>query len=173
MRYLLGLPFTLLLLVLAGLGLYVLCLNHLEWFIPVDERPHPLVEGRRREQLDDQRDEMRDRLQLRIAVCQNVAQERLTLLEAAAWFRYLDAQPPIREGPPLVNDPGKSEGERLCRKVIRLVEMVFDRYDPADAAALKALRVRLDAELEKLLDSADTITLPEMLPHLPTLDSNL
>jgi hypothetical protein len=136
-----------------------------DWCVAAHEQPDPQKEERRGERLDKLLHGIRSRLEVRIDVCRDLASDRLTLLEAAACFRLLDAQIPAAEYGFLVVYPGKSEGERFCRKVIAFMHMLFDCKNADETAALEALRGRLNAELQKLLDSSGTIVLPEMEPR--------
>jgi len=57
---------------------------------------------------------------------------RLTLFEAAARFRRLNAEPPAP--PPLaLSYPGDSEEERLCRQVIGWASRRLEKSDPGRA----------------------------------------
>jgi hypothetical protein len=90
------------------------------------------------------------RLAAKTAVTRRVVGGELTLAEAAAWFRYLDAaNPPTGESSAQV-DAGLSEEEQFCRQVMRWAKA----QAPADGAApeqAEALARRLEAELAALL----------------------
>ena len=81
-----------------------------------------------------------------------VIEGRLSLAEAAARYRDLDAQPP----PPNWEEfrrvyPGASDDERHCRQVIANVRLELPFHPDADPALLG----RLEAELDDLLGRGD------------------
>ena len=98
------------------------------------------------------------RLAAKRDVTRQVIDGGLTLLEAAALFRQLNATP---ADCPCSHDmmPGSSDGEKLCRQVIGWVEQQMREATSASQAA--ALKARFEAELEELLDKDGTVRLPE------------
>jgi hypothetical protein len=98
----------------------------------------------------------------RYQVSKNLQEGRLTLLQAAAIFRAIDAGVPAQHRDLYPVYPGKSEGERLCRKVIDCLDVLFSDFEECPGP-LEALRARLTAELDALLESSDSIVLPEIL----------
>jgi hypothetical protein len=100
-------------------------------------------------QLEDFRRNTLSRLQARAVIVRAVVAGRMSLREAAARFRDIDATMPADFRDHGRSDySGATEEERLCRKVIHSV--VAQQDDPCLAAALGA---RLDEELQQLLGS--------------------
>src|SRR5262249_10853620 len=99
----------------------------------------------------------------RVEVCRKLAAGKLTLLEAAAWFRYFDTQAPA-ECLDAVVYPGGSEGERQCRKVIDFAELAFAQDADRVAERTAALRARLTARLQEYLSRNGIIVLPPIYP---------
>jgi hypothetical protein len=96
------------------------------------------------------------RVEGKLRVCRELRDGRLSLAEAAAWFR-------AAAGAAAGSDAEGSEAERLCRQVIDFVEVVFpDGPDGPDGPTARALRARLTAELQSLLDTPGTLRLPEL-----------
>jgi hypothetical protein len=92
------------------------------------------------------------------AVTEEVIAGRLSLAEAAARFRALEAGRPNRHcRAPQERFPGDSEGERLCREVITHVRTRLGAEDPARARQIIA---RLEADLRGLLARDGTVRLP-------------
>jgi len=86
-----------------------------------------------------------------------VEKNQLSLLEAAAWFRHLYAQPPVsRTG---------LDAEAYCRDVIG-----FSHQRSRSSAGIRRpcpeVAWRLEAELQSLLDSPGALLVPEP-PELP------
>ena len=105
------------------------------------------------------------RIMGRYQVCKNLREGRLTLLQAAATFRAIDAGATAQFPDLYPVYPGISEGERLCRKVIDCVDVLLPDYPecPGPLGPLGALRPRVTAELDALLESSDRIVLPVIL----------
>jgi hypothetical protein len=82
---------------------------------------------------------------------------QLTLLEAAAQFRDVEAAQPVTWGPRIAAT-GPAEGERLCRMVIATAKSWMEENVPAAAAHMTA---RLEAELEQHRRPDGTIRLPD------------
>jgi hypothetical protein len=96
--------------------------------------------------LDRQIGAVSDRLSAKAHIADEVAAGRLSLREAAAAFRDLDAQQPRQVyDHPAAFPPGASEDERRCRAVI---DWAVNAAPPDHAPALAR---RLEAELEVLL----------------------
>jgi len=91
---------------------------------------------------------MVERLRTRIEVVEDLRAARLTLVQAAARFRRLNAVPP--ECPIILCHyvAGATEEERLCRQVLFWVEGQ-ERTSPPTAG--QQTRQRLEAELGRLL----------------------
>jgi hypothetical protein len=94
------------------------------------------------------------------AAVEEVAAGRLSLVEAAARFRALEAGRPRNRycRPAHELYPGDSEGERLCREVIAHVEA---RLAPQGRARARQFAARLEAELGELLARDGTVRLPD------------
>jgi hypothetical protein len=90
----------------------------------------------------------------------DLADGRLTLVQAAAIFRDLDRErrvpPEIEKLRPLF--PGASDGERLCRQLIHIVKSGLELEAPARVAEVVE---RLEAELQELLARDGNVRLPE------------
>jgi hypothetical protein len=99
----------------------------------------------------------RQRAALREVTSLLVAQ-RITLVEAAAWFWELNWLLSDPRRAILAGFPGRSEGERLCRYVItRVAEDLADDGKPGEAAGV---RERLERELQGLLEGEKPVCLP-------------
>jgi hypothetical protein len=61
------------------------------------------------------------RIRAKDAVATKVAAGEMGLLEAAAWFRHLNETPADTPDRHWRREPGRCDGERLCRQVIRYV----------------------------------------------------
>jgi len=89
-------------------------------------------------------------------VTRELLDERLSLVQAAAWFRHLDDNMPGTAPDYL---PGKTEGERYCREVI-LWAQAESRDWSTDRAA--EVTCRLETELEDHLAAhKDVVVLPD------------
>jgi hypothetical protein len=91
-----------------------------------------------------------ERLRARVQVIEDLRAGRLTLVQAAAHFRRLNALPAARPVNPGQLFAGATEEERLCRQVIFWADAA-DRNVPS--AVREQTRRRLEAELECLLAS--------------------
>jgi hypothetical protein len=102
-------------------------------------------------------------VQRRILEKNRVAQElidgRLTLVEAAAIFRRLNAMPPCSAGSLAHYCAGDSEAERLCRQVILWARTLAAGQSPylADVTA-----ARLEEELSRHMARHSTVILPDV-----------
>jgi hypothetical protein len=99
------------------------------------------------------------RLDAKCAVARRLIDGELTLLEAAAWYRYIDEAMPPAGDLTLPGEEGLSEGERYCRMAIRWAGPEARQTSPSRAEAVAS---RLAAELEQLRRAA-AIELPQ--PH--------
>jgi hypothetical protein len=82
----------------------------------------------------------------------------ITLLEAAAWFRDLNDDPPDRPCDFRQLERGRSDGEKACRQVVGWVRSsLINHPDPAEAAKVLA---RLERELEERAAAKEPIELP-------------
>jgi hypothetical protein len=83
---------------------------------------------------------------------------RLTLPEAAAWFRSVNR--PSRTGVDLLaRYPGASEEERLCRQVIAWAKA---RAESQSFSQAEVVGQRLEAELRACLEREGKVRLPEV-----------
>jgi hypothetical protein len=89
-------------------------------------------------------------------VARELIDERLTLMQAAAYFRQLDDNMP---GTAPDHLPGKTEGERYCREVILWAKAETRDWSPDRAAEVVC---RLETELEDHLTAHnDVVILPD------------
>jgi hypothetical protein len=117
-----------------------------------------VYEDQREESLEKVRETVVGRVARREKIVQELAEGRLTLREAAAGFRRLneltpDFVPAYRKG-----FPGATADESLCRQVIYWVANVLERDEPERVRAVKS---RLEAELESHLRRDGTVHLPD------------
>jgi hypothetical protein len=99
------------------------------------------------------------RMQAKSDVARQLIDGQKTLMEAAAWFRYINlvtTLPGVELNP---GDKSQSEGERTCRQVIRWAVAAV-QADVSDHGA--ALARRLEMELKEALDRPGGIVLPEV-----------
>jgi hypothetical protein len=117
----------------------------------LDKKPPTDEEMERRRQILLQRFAVKDR------AVQKLLGGQLTLLQAAAQFRDVEAAQPITWGPDIAAT-GPAEGERLCRMVIAMARGWMEEHVPAAAADMTA---RLEAELEQHRGPNGTVRLPD------------
>jgi hypothetical protein len=93
-------------------------------------------------------------------IIDEVVAGRLTLLEAAAWFRHLNnCDGPRPQAEALWGPQGRTEGERMCRQVLSWVR---SDLQACPESQYRAVYGRLEAELEaELARSHGTIELPQ------------
>jgi hypothetical protein len=91
-------------------------------------------------------------------VIRELLRGELTLLEAAAWFRYLSDNPSECPCPFREQFPGRSDGEKACRHVIQWVRATWDCQGNKSQDA--AILARFQAELDALLAKSPAIELP-------------
>jgi hypothetical protein len=99
-----------------------------------------------------------ERIHAKGQVVERLADGELTLVEAAAWFRYLNDNPPGFPARFRELHPGRSDGEKACRQVIQWVELHLVVRMPKSQTT--ALAGRLRAELDQLLAERGEIALP-------------
>jgi hypothetical protein len=109
------------------------------------------VETERRRQIHLERHAVKDR------AVRNLLAGRLTLLEAAAQFRDVEAAQPVTWVPQIAAT-GPADGESLCRKVIAMAKGWMLENVPAQAVAETA---RLEAELEQQRGPDGVVRLPD------------
>jgi hypothetical protein len=142
----------------CGAGLHTLDPARFGGLGEVVQALNSLAEAQRRiEAIEARWQPILRRMRQREAVCTSLAAGRLSLLEAAVRFRQVQQEALRGHSEHCMPYPGNSEGERLCREVIAYTELAF-AGEPDRCAALKA---RLDAELQALLNRSDAIALPD------------
>ena len=97
------------------------------------------------------------RLEAKKAVTERLIDGRLTLREAAAWFKYLNEATRSAGDDVGPDDAGLSEGERYCRQVIRWAETAA--AETSTGRAREVVR-RLREELAADRGPDGTIALP-------------
>jgi hypothetical protein len=97
------------------------------------------------------------RIEAKEAVADRLLAGELVLLEAAAWFRRLNDNPPEYRVDAHLCFPGNSDGEKLCRQVIEWARHPLKSLPPESRA--EALG-RLEDELGRLLAEGAEIELP-------------
>jgi hypothetical protein len=100
------------------------------------------------------------RISAKSHVIEQLAAERMSLFEAAAWFRWLNENPPDCPGEPIDDWPGACPEEKLCRQVIAYVRMEKRRLG-GDSLG-EDLADRLEMELMQALTSQGTLKLPSV-----------
>jgi hypothetical protein len=113
---------------------------------------------REQEALDREGEVVHRRMAAKRVVVADLAAERLTLLEAAARFRDLNALSPDSLHYVRTCYPGTTDEERLCRQVIAWTETELHERRADDAERVVA---RLRAELGELLGRDGGIRLPD------------
>jgi hypothetical protein len=90
------------------------------------------------------------RIKAKEQVARQLLAGEVNLFEAAAWFRDLNMSPPEHASPSHRTYPGRDEGEKLCRQVIRFarVELAAAKQEQTEEA-----ECRLEAEMEALLQA--------------------
>jgi hypothetical protein len=132
----------------------------LDWQAVADARRETEAQERRSEDLGQRQEVTRRRIEAKQAVTRQLVDGRLTLLEAAAWFRYLNENPSDCQDPYRYTWPGDSDGEKLCRQVIGWAEVeVRERSSPSQADEKTRL---LEAELGGHLARDGTVRLPAL-----------
>jgi hypothetical protein len=98
------------------------------------------------------------RLRAKNRIVERLLAGELNLLEAAAWFRHLEDNPLWLRVDFRSANPGRSDGEKACRQVIRWVSKRLAGQMPTSQAEL--VLCQLQAELDTLLADSDTVELP-------------
>jgi hypothetical protein len=159
---------AILLLALLGLGYAGLATFRPAWATAVGLDVWNLPELQRRKAAADQRSAelarkdalVVERVLAKDQVVREVLADRMTLLQAAAWFRRLNTATPEIPGPDPRNYPGRTEGERYCRQVLLWARMETEELTPSHA---EEIRCRLEAELAAHLASHNgEVVLPEL-----------
>jgi hypothetical protein len=100
------------------------------------------------------------RTKAKTRVIEQLMSGRMGLFEAAAWFRWLNENPPDCQGESIEHWPGASPEEKLCRQMIAWVRNDQRQFGADSAAA--AVADRLEMELEKALAGTDGLVLPSL-----------
>jgi hypothetical protein len=100
------------------------------------------------------------RTKAKAGVIKQLLAGRISLFEAAAWFRWLNETPPDCPGESIEHWPGTSPEEKLCRQMIAWVRN--DQRQFGDNSAADALADRLEMELEKALAGTGRVVLPSL-----------
>jgi hypothetical protein len=108
-------------------------------------------------QLEAQREQTTRRAESRRQIVAEVVADRMTLIDAAIEFRRLNQTLPSTSYSYRQAYSGKSEGESLCRYVIRLTQVYMSERTP-DLAQAKT--EQLDGELQALLRQDGIVHLP-------------
>jgi hypothetical protein len=92
---------------------------------------------------------MQDRMAARTKVVERLLAQEINLVEAAAWFRELNDNPPHLRCDYRSQWPGDSDGEKLCRQVINWAEIhLHGLRTPSEAQEIVS---RLRDELDRLV----------------------
>jgi hypothetical protein len=99
-----------------------------------------------------------ERIRAKSRVVSGLLEGEMTLVEAAAWFRFVNDNPP--EYPCLFRETitGRSDGEKACRQVIYWVRARLRAEMTASQADL--VLCRLQGDLDTLLAQDDAVELP-------------
>ena len=116
------------------------------------------AELNREKQLEDQLDFARHRLAIETWVVDEVIAERMTLREAAAHFRALNASEPRHLERMRATYPGQSAEESICRNVLAHVRGALYKQPSRQVVVL----ARLEGELRELVNRYDTVGLQPM-----------
>ena len=100
------------------------------------------------------------RLQSKAAVARRLVDGELTLLEAAAWFRYINRMTGSAGDVPAPGEEAEPEAERYCRQVIRWAETTA-AVEISTERSETVVR-RLEAELDERLRRDGGVVLPDL-----------
>jgi hypothetical protein len=129
-----------------------------EWLRPEVDQPDRTSDVLYLEPPSDELLAVTRRIQAKSHVIEKLLAGELKLVEAAAWFRRLDAAPPA---PPCVGWkrlPGNTPNEKLCRQVIGWTEAQL--INRATKSEIAAVTCRLEEELQRQLAATGTVELP-------------
>jgi hypothetical protein len=85
---------------------------------------------------------------------------QIDLLEAAAWFRYLNETPEECPGESLETWPGTEPEEKLCRQVIEYATARIRHLGPE--SEVEKLVHRLERQLADILERPGGLVLPSL-----------
>ncbi len=126
----------------------------------IDPQSNMAAQQRFAQELDQQDEIIKDRIAAKTEIIREVLADRLTLLEAAASFRHVTANPREYPGHGPEFFPGQTESERYCHQVLHWVKCETHGWAPSHA---EAIWCRLTAELDEYLASHDgEVILPEI-----------
>jgi hypothetical protein len=97
------------------------------------------------------------RLEAKTAVTDRLLAGDLTPLQAAAWFRYLDATYPMAIDQASPSDAEANDAEYYCRQALRWAAAAAERESPSRA---ESLRRSLEDELKVGMRGGNPIELP-------------
>jgi hypothetical protein len=100
----------------------------------------------------------RRRIRAKNKVVKQLLAGEMSLAEAAAWFRFVNDNPPEFRCDFRSTMPGRCDGEKACRQVISWVEGELPNRMPLSQADL--VLCRLQGELDALLARGDRVELP-------------
>jgi hypothetical protein len=130
------------------------------WRAVTDARHSLDAQAQRSDELAQRQDVTRRRIEAKQKVIRQLVEGRLALLEAAAWFRYLNENPSDCQDGYRTAWPGHSDEEKLCRQVIGWVEVeVRERSSLSQAEEMTR---RLEAELDGHLARDGAVKLPAL-----------
>ncbi len=92
------------------------------------------------------------------SVVERLLEGELGLMEAAAAFRFLSDNPPEYPCQFRPSTPGRSDGEKACRHLLRWLESYLVSRMPRSQAA--EIVCRYQAELDALLAETEEVALP-------------
>jgi hypothetical protein len=138
-------------------GLAVASASHLPPAAQRQPSDHPLI-GQLALAPDEQSEVLQQRMATKEKVIERLVEEELTLLQAAAWFRFLNDNPPEYPSDFRHRYPGNSDAEKACRQVLAWLNPYLRRRLVESQAATTLCR--LEGELEVLLAENGNIELP-------------
>ena len=101
---------------------------------------------------------IQQRLVAKNRVIDSLLAEEMNLQEAAAWFRFLNDNPPEFPCDFRERTPGRDEGEKACRQVLQWVRTRLPLQLPESQGT--ALVHHLESQLDALLADSDSVELP-------------
>jgi hypothetical protein len=129
------------------------------WNLPALER-NMEYQAQVKDRLNRHDEVIKERIVAKEQVVRDLLAGRLTLLEAAAWFRRLNIEPPEYPGTPPDCFPGRTENERYCRQLIQWVNVETREWAPSHA---EEVRCRLEWELDvHLVEHDGEVELPDV-----------
>jgi hypothetical protein len=93
------------------------------------------------------------RIHTKARVIELLVDGEMPLLEAAAWFRYVNDNPPDFPSEFRSLHHGQTDGEKACRQVIQWLQYYLPSRMPRSQATLIACQYQ--AELDRILDEKE------------------